>query len=163
MRTGPAHDSANTSQEFLAMEWLCQILVGARLQRQSFHFGVRIAGKDQYRRVYVFAAKRAQNIDSGHVGQLQIKHYDVVFVLPAQIQAHFAEIGRCHLAALVKEHLLYACGDCVVVFDQENSHIGLSSEFEIDRSANAFVKLWLAHPRKKRELWHREGVSPSTK
>src|SRR6201999_3547269 len=66
--------------------------------------------------------QRAQHLEPGHVGEVQVEQDDVVVVQLAEIDALFAEVRRIDVEALGLEHQFDRLRCRAIVFDQENAH-----------------------------------------
>ncbi len=106
MALGAAHDGVDARDQFVLVEWLGHVVVGAEAETLDLVLDAGEAGEDQDRRLHLGDAQRAQHLEARHVGQVQVEQDDVVVVELAEIDALFAQIGRVDVEALGFEHQL---------------------------------------------------------
>ena len=73
-------------------------------------------------RLHLGDPQRAQNLEAGHVGQVQVEQDDVVIVELAEIDALFAQIGGVDVEAFGLQHQLDGLSGGAVVLNQQNAH-----------------------------------------
>ncbi len=117
-----AHDRVDARDEFVLVEGLGQVVVGAEAEAPDLVLDAGEAGEDQDRRLDLRDAQAAQHLVARHVGQVQVQQDDVVVVELAEIDAFLAEIGRVDVEVLGLEHQLDALRCSAVVFDEQYAH-----------------------------------------
>ena len=108
----------DAGDQFVLVERLGQIVVGAVAEAFDLVLDARHAGQDQDRRLDLGDAQGAQHFIARHVGQVEIQKDDVVVVELAEIDAFLAEVGHVDVEILGFEHQLDALGRGAVVLDQ---------------------------------------------
>ena len=80
MALGTAHDRMDAGDQFFAVEWLGDIVVGA--EAEAAHLGIHLAnaGKDQYRRLHLGDAQFFEHIIAVHIRQVEVQADDVVII-----------------------------------------------------------------------------------
>ena len=112
----------DAGDQFLAVEGLRHIVIGA--EAEAAHLGVhfRIARQDQHRGEDLRDAQFLEYIVAVHVGQVQVEQDDVVIIQLAQIEAFLAQVRRVHVEPFGREHKLDRPGHRRLVLDQQHSH-----------------------------------------
>src|SRR5262249_44350657 len=119
---------------------------------------------DQDRRLHLGDAQGPQNLETRHVGQVEVEQDYVVVVQLAEIDALFAEIRRIDVEALGFEHQLDRLRRRAVVFDQQHAHANpLLAALGSDRRAAAAASEtpWDKSIRNANEEWLTEPDSPT--
>ena len=91
---GAANDGMDAGDQFVLVERLGHVVVGAETQALDLVLDPDQPREDQDRRLDLSDAERAQNLVARHVGQVQVEEDDVVVVELAEIDALFAEVRR---------------------------------------------------------------------
>ena len=117
-----ADDGVDAGDQFVAVEWLGDIIVGAEAQGADLAVHLAHARQDQHRGADLGGAQFLEHVIAVHVGQVEVEQDDVVIIELAEIEAFFAEIGRVDVEAFGAEHQLDALGRGRLVFDQQDSH-----------------------------------------
>ena len=102
----PTHNRVYPRDQFVLVERLGHVIVGAEAKPSDFILGPRQAGQDQDRRFHLRDAQAAQHLKAGHIRQVQIEKNDVVIVDFPEIDAFFSKIGRIDVKALGFQHKL---------------------------------------------------------
>ena len=119
---GAAHDGVDARDQLVLVERLGHVVVGAEAQALHLVLDAGEAGEDQDRGLDLGDPQRAQNLEAGHVRQVQVEQDDVVVVELAEIDALFAEIGGVDVEALGFEHQLDRLRSGAVVLNQQDAH-----------------------------------------
>ncbi len=69
--------------------------------------------------------KRAQNLVTGHVGQVQVEQDDVVIIELAEVDPLLAKVGDIDVEVLRLQHQFDALRGRRIVFDQKYPHVRL--------------------------------------
>jgi hypothetical protein len=104
MVLGTAHDCEDARYQFIFVEWLRHVVVGAKAETLDLVLDAGNAGQDQDRCFYLGEAQRSEYVKSRHIGQVQVEQDNVIVVQLAEIDALFAQIGSVGLEALGFEH-----------------------------------------------------------
>ena len=80
--------------------------IGAEAETFDLVLDAGQAGEDQDRRLHLGDAQGAQNLETRHVGQVQVQEDDVVVVELAEIDAFFPQIGGVDVETLGFQHQL---------------------------------------------------------
>src|SRR5471030_173312 len=120
---GAAYHRLNAGDQFVLVERLGHVIVGAEAQGLNLGFDNGIARQDQHRRLHFGDAQGLEDLKAAHIGQLQVQNDDVVIVKLAQIDPFFAEIGGVDVKAFTAQHQLDASRHSAVVFNQEYAHV----------------------------------------
>jgi hypothetical protein len=98
------------------VERLGHVVVGAEAEPAHLVLDAGQAGQDQDGGFDFRHPERPQNLETGHVREVQVEKNEVIVVEFAQIDAFFAEIGRIDVEGLGFEHQLdRLCGRAVVL------------------------------------------------
>ncbi len=117
-----ADDRVDAGDQFLAMERLGDIIVGAEAQCANLGVHLGNARQDQHRRLHPARAQFLEHVIAGHVRQVEVQCDQVVIVELAEVQALFAEIGGVDVDAFGRQHELDAAGGGGIILDQQNAH-----------------------------------------
>ena len=90
----------NAGHEFVLMERLGEIVVGAVTQAPHLVLDAGHAGEDQDRRLDLGHSQRPQDLIAGHVGQIQVQQDDVVVVELAEIDPFLAQVRHVDVEIL---------------------------------------------------------------
>jgi hypothetical protein len=99
-----------------------EVVVGADPEALDLVFGAGEAGQDQDRRFHLGDAQRAQHLEAGHIGQVEIKQNDIVIVELSEINTFLAEVGRIDVEAFGLQHQFDRPRRRGVVLNQQNAH-----------------------------------------
>ncbi len=137
MALGAADHRVDAGHQFVLVERLGHVVVGAAAQ--GLHLGVDLgrAGQDHDRGVDLGHAQLAQHVHAGHVGQIEVQQDQVVIVDLAEIDAFLAQVGRIDVEALRLEHQLDALRGGAVVLDQQYAHQSLPTNTATPKSIPA--------------------------
>ena len=118
-----AHDGVQAGDQFLAVERLDQVIVGA--EAQALYLLVRLghAREDQDRRVDLRRAQLFQHVIAVHVRQVQVEDDNVVVIELAEVDAFLAQVGGEDVKAVGAQHQFDALRHRGIVFDQQHSHV----------------------------------------
>ena len=86
--------------EFVLVEGLGHIVVGAEAETLYLVFDAGEAGENQDRGLDLGDPERPQHLVSRHVGEVEVEKNDVVIVKFTEIDTLFAEIGNVDVEAL---------------------------------------------------------------
>ena len=112
----------DAGDQFVLVERLGHVVVGAEAEAADLVLDAGHAGQDQDRRLHLRQTQGPQHFVAGHVGQVEIEEDEIVVVELAEIDAFFTQIGRIDVEAFGLEHQLDALCDRAVIFDQKNAH-----------------------------------------
>ena len=115
---GAADDRVDAGDQFVLVERLGQIVVGAVAEALHLVLDAGHAGEDQDRRLDLGHAQRPQHLVAGHVGQIEVEQDDVVVVELAEVDAFLAEVRHVDVEILRLEHQFDALRRRAVVLDQ---------------------------------------------
>ena len=118
MTLGAAHDGVDARDQLILVERLGHVVVGAEAQALDLVLDAGEAGQDQDRSLDLGDPQRPQNLETGHVRQVQVEQDDVVVVEFAKVDTLFAEIRRVDVEALGLEHQLNRLRCGAIVLDQ---------------------------------------------
>src|SRR5450759_3810943 len=119
---GAAHDGVNARHQFVLVEWLGHVVIGAEAETFDLVLDAGEAGEDQNRRLHLRDAQAAQHLEARHIRQVQVKQDDVVIVQFAEIDSFFTEIGGVEVEALGFEHQLDRLLSGAIVFNDQYAH-----------------------------------------
>ncbi len=125
MPLGAAHDGVDAGDEFVLVEGLRHVVVGAEAKAAHLVLDAGEAGQDEDGRRHLAHAQCLQDLVTAHVGQIEVEENDVVVVELAEVGAFLAQIGGVDVEALGLEHQLDALRCRAVVLDQKDSHSDL--------------------------------------
>ena len=101
--TRTAHQRVDARQQFLDVERLDQIVVGAVFQALDLVLPAAASGKDQDRIALAVLAQRLDQIHAGHLGQAQIDDRQIERHFAAKVDALFAVLRRIDCKAITLE------------------------------------------------------------
>ena len=114
---GAPHDGVNAGDQFVLVERLGHIVVGAETETPDLILDTGQAGKNKDRRLHLRDAQAPQHFEAGHVRKVQVEEDNVVVVDLTKIDPFLAEIGRVHVEALGLEHQLDRLRGGAIVFN----------------------------------------------
>ena len=91
---GTAHDRMDAGNQFVLVEGLGHIVVGADAETLDLVLDAGEAGEDQNGCLDLGDPQLLEHVVAGHVGQVEVEKNNVVVVKFAEIDAFFAEIRR---------------------------------------------------------------------
>jgi hypothetical protein len=112
----------DSRHEFLAVERLGQVIVGAEAEALDLVLGIVGTGQDQDRRRDLGQTKLSQHLVPVHVGKVQVEQDQVVVVELREIDPLFAEIGAIDVQVGMGQHQFDAARGGRIVLHQKNSH-----------------------------------------
>ena len=118
-----AQHDAKAREQFPCVEGLCQVVVGARVERGDLDVLVAQDGEDQDRHLRPFA-QAPEDIDAGDVGQAQVEHDDVRSPERDLIQANLSAVAVPHRESPGLERHAQETADLDLVVNDH--HLGLS-------------------------------------
>ena len=124
---GAAHDGVDARHQFVLVERLGHIVVGAEAETLDLVLDTRESGEDQGRRLHSGGTQAAQYLEARHVRQIEVEQNDVVVVHLAEIDPFFTEIGGVDVEALGFEHQRDRPRSGAIVFDQQYAHASPAS------------------------------------
>ena len=119
------HDGVDPGDEFVLVERLGQVVVGAVAKSFDLVLDAGHPGKDQDGRLDLGDPQRAQHLVAGHVGQVEIEQNDVVIIKLAEVDALLAEVRDIDVEVLRLQHQFNALRGRRIVFDQKYPHVRL--------------------------------------
>ena len=122
MTLGTAHDGVDAGDQFVLMEGLGHVVVGANAETLDLVLDAGKAGEDQNGGLDLRDPELLQHVVAGHVGQVQIEQDNVVVVEFTEIDAFFPEIGGVDVKAFGFQHQFDRLRDGAVIFYQQNAH-----------------------------------------
>src|ERR1035437_6375960 len=117
-----AHDGVNARHQFVLVEWLGHVVIGAEAETFDLVLDAGEAGEDQSRRLHLRDAQAAQYLETRHIRQVQVQQDDVIIVQFAEIDALFAEVRRVNVETLGFEHQLDGMSGRAVILNQQYAH-----------------------------------------
>jgi len=122
VRAAASHHRADTRFEFLRLERLQHVVVGAAVQ--ALHAVVQFIarGEDDHRRVTIALAETRKQRHAVDAGQAEIENDELVAVLRERLFGEDAVVHHVDREAGLFEAALNAARDGAVVFDQKDSH-----------------------------------------
>src|SRR4051812_14545512 len=97
MALGAANDGVDARYQFVLVEGLRHVIVGAEAETFDLVLNSDNAREDQDRCLHFGDAQLAQYLVTRHIGQAQIKQDDVIIVEFAKINAFFAQVRGVHI------------------------------------------------------------------
>src|SRR3989344_2044756 len=119
---GATHHRMDAGDEFVAVEWLGDVIVGAQAETLDLVLDAGEAGEDDDRGFDLADTQIAEDIETRHVGQIEVEQDDVVVIELAEVDAFLTEVGGVDVEALGLEHQLDGLSGRTVVFDEQNAH-----------------------------------------
>src|SRR5450756_530341 len=119
---GTADDLMDAGDQFVLVEGLGHVVVGADAETLDLVLDAGEAGEDQNGGFDLGDPKLLEHVVTGHVGQIEVEKDNVVVVKFSEIDALFSEVGRIDVEALGFEHQLDRLRDGAVIFYQQNAH-----------------------------------------
>src|SRR5205085_11638254 len=97
---GTAHDRVDAGDQFVLVEGLGHVVVGADAETLDLVLDAGKAGEDQNGGLDLGDPELLEHVIAGHVGQVQVEKDNVVIVELSEVDALFAEVGRIDVKAL---------------------------------------------------------------
>jgi len=119
---GAAHDRMDARDQFVLVEGLGHVVVGADAETLDLVLDAGEAGEDQNGCFDFRDPKLLEHVVAGHVGQIEVEQDDVVVVEFSEIDAFFPEVRRIDVETLGFEHQFDRLRDGAVIFYQQNAH-----------------------------------------
>jgi len=117
-----AHYRVYARHQFILVERLGHVIVGAEAKPPDLVLDTGEAGEDQNGRFHFRHAQAAEHLKTGHVRQIEVEKNDVVVVDFSKVDAFFSEIRRVNVEALGFEHQFDRLRGRAIVFDQQYAH-----------------------------------------
>src|ERR1700730_3253064 len=99
-----AYDGVDAGDQFVPVEWLRHVIVGAEAETLDLILDAGNSGEYQDRCLHLGDAQRSEHLETRHIGQIQVEQNDVVVVELAEIDALSAQISPVDVEALAFEH-----------------------------------------------------------
>lgn len=112
-----ANDRVDAGNQFVLVERLGHIVVGAETEAAHLVLDAGHAGEDEDGRLDLGQTQGPQDFIAGHIRQVEVEEDDIVVVEFAEIDTLFAQIRRINIEAFRLEHQLDALGRRTIVFD----------------------------------------------
>ena len=119
---GTAHDRVDAGDQFVLVEGLGHVVVGANAETLDLVLDAGEAGEDQNGGLDLGDPELLEHVVAGHVGQVEVEKDNVVIVEFSEIDAFFPEIRRVDVETLGFKHQLDRLRDGAVIFNQQNAH-----------------------------------------
>src|ERR1700722_644045 len=119
---GAAHDRMDACHQFVLVEGLGHVVVGAHAETFDLVLDAGEAGEDQNGCFDFRHPKLLEHVVAGHVGQIEVEQDNVVIVKFPEIDAFFSEVRRIDVETLGFKHQLDRLRDGAVIFYQQNAH-----------------------------------------
>jgi hypothetical protein len=117
-----ADDGVNARDQFVLVEGLGHVVVGAEAEAFDLVLDAGEAGEDQNGGLDLRNPELLEHVVAGHVGQVKVEKDNVVIIELTEIDAFFSEVRRIDVETLGFEHQLDRLRDCAVIFNQQNAH-----------------------------------------
>ena len=122
MAAAPAQQGAQAGQQFVEIERLDQVIVGARVEPLDAGRRAVARRNDQHRQVGAALARRAQHVHALQAGQAQVEQHQVV-VETVERQLRLAAVAHpVHRIAFATQAIDQALADHRIIFHQQQSH-----------------------------------------
>src|SRR5213595_2661035 len=119
---GTAHDGVDAGDQFVLVEGLGHVVVGADAETLDLVLDAGEAGEDQNGGLDLRYPKLLEHVVAGHVGQIEVEQDDVVIVEFPEIDAFFAKVRRVDVETLGFQHQFDRLRDGAVIFYQQYAH-----------------------------------------
>src|SRR3984957_18737350 len=119
---GAAHDRMDARDQFVLVEGLGHVVVGANAKTLDLVLDAGEAGEDQNGCFDLRHPKLLEHVVTRHVRQIEVEQDNVVIVKFTEIDAFLPEIRRIDVEALGFEHQLDRLRDGAVIFYQQYAH-----------------------------------------
>ena len=119
---GAAHDRMDARNQFVLVEGLGHVVVGADAETLDLVLDAGEAGEDQNGCFDLGDPKLLEHVVTGHVGQVKVEQDNVVIVEFSEIDAFFPEVRRIDVETLGFQHQLDRLRDGAVIFYQQYAH-----------------------------------------
>jgi len=116
------HDRMNAGDQFVLVERLGHVIVGAKPKATNLILDPDHAGENEDRGRNLGNAQRFQDIEAAHIRQVQIQQDNVVVIELAEVYPLLAKVRRVNVEAFRLQHELDALRGCAVIFNEQNSH-----------------------------------------
>ena len=121
-RVGAADQRAHARLQLGELERLGEVVVGAEVQARDPVLDRIAHGEDQHRHAGAARAQALQHLEAVHLGQSQVEQHQVELVRGEARSASWPLAARCTLCEDWSRARSTACGEHVVVLDQEDPH-----------------------------------------
>ncbi len=146
---GTADDRMDAGDQFVLVEGLCHVVVGADAETLDLVLDAGEAGEDQDRCLDLGHPKLLEHVVTRHVRQIEVQQDNVVIVQFSEIDAFFPKVRRIDVEALGFEHQFDRLRDGAVIFYQQYAHAsplmvaapGVRSAALLCGTQNAFEQL----------------------
>src|SRR3981189_688427 len=119
---GAAHDRMDARNQFVLVERLGHVVVGADAEALDLVLDAGEAGEDQNGGLDLRDPQLLQHVVAGHVGQIEVEKDNVVVVEFSEIDAFFPEIGGVDVKTFGFQHQFDRLRDGAVIFYQQYAH-----------------------------------------
>src|SRR5439155_5772961 len=119
---GTAHDGVDAGDQFVLVEGLGHVVVGADAETLDLVLDAGEAGEDQNGGLDLRYPELLEHVVAGHVGQVEVEKDNVVIVKFTEVDAFLSEIRRIDVETLGFKHQLDRLRDGAVIFYQQNAH-----------------------------------------
>ncbi len=116
-----AHDGADPRHEFVLVERLGQVVVGAGVQQADLVVDADDARDDHHRRRHLRQAQPPQQLGAGHFKPHWFDQDDVEVIMLGEIQAFRGLVGPVGNDAVDAQHEVDSFGDHLVAFDVKDA------------------------------------------
>src|SRR6478735_12161940 len=120
---GAAQQRVDAREQFLDVEGLDEVIVGASLQSLDLVLPRRTRGEDQDGEFLAFGAQVAHQVHARHLGQAQVDHGDVEGQFATVVQAFLAVGGGIHGEAFALQARGKGFAQRGFIFNQQDAHV----------------------------------------
>src|SRR6202790_3276383 len=146
---GAAHDRMNARNQFVLVEGLGHVVVGADAETLDLVLDAGKAGEDQNGGLDLRYPQLLEHVVAGHIRQIEVEQNNVVVVKLSEIDAFFSQVRRIDVETLGFQHQFDRLRDGAVIFYQQYAHAsplmvaapGVRSAALLCGTQNAFEQL----------------------
>ena len=118
----PAHQRADTRREFVEVEGLDQVIVGAGVE-SAHAVGDRVArGDHQHGHGEAALAQRGEQFETGFPGQAQVEQHQFVHRVGQREFGRAAVLDPVDAVTLLAQPVVYGGADHRVIFNEQQAH-----------------------------------------
>ena len=118
----PAHQRAETRREFVEVEGLDEVIVGARVE-SAHAIGNRVArGDHQHRHGEAALAQRGEQFETGFPGQAQVEQHQFVHRVGQREFGRAAVLDPVDAVTLLAQPVVHGGADHRVIFNEQQAH-----------------------------------------
>src|SRR5256886_4128493 len=121
-RLGAPPERLHPSEQLLQGERLCDVVVGAHLERLHLEIHGVLCREHQLRQVLAAIAQRAQHLEARHRRKTQVEHQQIVVAAGREAKLFSADPNQVCVEAGFGQAALHVLYDGLVVFSDEDLH-----------------------------------------